>query len=95
MMHVAGGTVLAAGTRYFDAGRRNESTGLLAFNEAGQRAFTRFRGQMVTLLGSRGRLGYVWVRRSRTAHVIDLDSGRTLQELRTGPRAPFLLSPPA
>lgn len=93
-MHVAGGTVLAAGTRWYDAARRTESTGLLAFDADGRRAFTRFRGQPVALLGSRGRLGYVWVRPTRTAHVIDLDSGRTLNRIRTGRRVPFLLSPP-
>jgi hypothetical protein len=92
-MHVAGDTVLASGTRWFDNGRRSESTGLLAFDEAGRRAFTRFRGRPVTLLGSRGRLGYVWIRRTRTAHVIDLDDGRTLNEIHTGNRIPFLLSP--
>ena len=93
-MHVAGGTVLAAGTRWYDPARRTESTGLLAFDADGRRTFTRFRGQQVALLGSRGRLGYVWVRRTRSAHVIDLDSGRTLNRIRTGRRVPFLLSPP-
>jgi hypothetical protein len=92
-MHVAGDTVLAAGTRYFDAGRRTESTGLLAFDDAGRRAYTRFRGRQVVLLGSRGGFGYVWVRRTRTAHVIDLASGRTLNTIRGGQRAPSLLSP--
>jgi hypothetical protein len=47
----------------------------------------------VALLGSRGELGYVWVRRTRTAHVIDLKNGRTLNTIRTGNRVPFLLSP--
>ena len=45
------------------------------------------------LLGNRGELGYVWVRRTRTAHVIALDSGRTVNSIRTGRRVPFLLSP--
>jgi hypothetical protein len=93
-MDLAGDTVLATGTRWFDGARRSESTGLLAFDADGRRAFTRFRGQSVALLGSRGRLGYVWVRQARTAHVIDLDSGRTLNRIRTGRRVPFLLSPP-
>ena len=93
-MHVTGDTVLAAGTRWFDAGRNPKSTGLLAFDHAGKRVFTRFRGRQVVLLGGRGNLGYVWVRRTRTAHVIDLDSGRTVNEIRTGKRVPFLLSPP-
>jgi hypothetical protein len=92
-MHVAGETVLASGTRWFDAGRHSESTGLLAFHNTGGRAFTRFRGQQVVLLGSRGSLGYVWVRRTRTAHVIDMRDGRTVNTIRTGRRVPFLLSP--
>jgi hypothetical protein len=92
-MHVADGLVLAAGTRYFEAGRRSESYGLLAYDASGRRVFTRFRGKRVVLLGSRGRLAYAWVRHTRTAHVIDLDSGRTLETIRTGPRPPFLLSP--
>jgi hypothetical protein len=93
-MHVAGGMVLAAGTRYFDAGERTESTGLLAFDASGRRAWTRFRGRPVALLGSRGSLVYAWVRRNHTAYVLDRDSGRTLHTIRTGIRVPFLLSPP-
>ncbi len=92
-MHVAGHTVLASGKRYFDVGRRTESTGLLAFDRAGRRAYTRFPGREVVLLGSRGGLGYVWVRRTRTAHVIDIADGRTLNTIRTGRRSPNLLSP--
>jgi hypothetical protein len=92
-MHVAGGTLLAAGTRWFDRGRRTVSTGLLAFDADGQRAFTRFRGRPVALVGNRGELAYVWIRRTRTAHVIDVGSGRTLHTIRTGNRVPFLLSP--
>jgi hypothetical protein len=45
------------------------------------------------VLGSRGDLGYVWVRRTRTAHVIDMSDGRTMNTIRTGRRVPFLLSP--
>jgi hypothetical protein len=93
-MDVAGDTILAAGTRFFDAGQRKESTGLLAFDEAGRRAFTRFSGIPVVLLGSRGPLAYVWIRRDLIAHVIDLDSGRTINRIRTGNRVPSLLSPP-
>jgi hypothetical protein len=92
-MHVAGATLLATGTRWFDGGRRSVSTGLLAFDQEGRRVFTRFRERPVSLLGSRGELGYVWMRRTRTAHVLDLDSGRTLHTIRTGNRVPFLLSP--
>jgi hypothetical protein len=92
-IHVAGDTVLAAGTRFVDP-RRPRHTGLLGFDETGRRAFARFRGLPVVLLGSRGRRGYVWVRRERTAYVIDLATGRTLHRTRTGRRVPFLLSPP-
>jgi hypothetical protein len=93
-MHVAGGMVLAAGTRYFDAGARSTSTGLLAFDRSGRRAWTRFRGRRVVLLGSRGALGYVWMRRTRTAYVLDVDSGRTIRQIRTGRGSPHFLSPP-
>jgi hypothetical protein len=93
-MHVADGAVLAAGTRYFRAGRRPESYGLQAFDTSGRRVFTRFRGERVALLGSRGRLAYAWVRRTRRAHVIDLAGGRTLNTIRTGRGSPHLLSPP-
>jgi hypothetical protein len=92
-IHVGGDTVLASGTRWFGSGRRSESTGLLAFDDAGKRAFTRFRGRQVAVLGSRGSLGYVWVRRTRTAHVIDLADGHTIRKVRSGRRPPFLLSP--
>ena len=91
-MHVAGGVVLAAGTRYLKPGR-TRSTGLLAFDESGGRAWTRFRGRPVALLGSRGSLVYAWIRRQRTAYVLDRGSGRTLHTIRTGRRVPFLLSP--
>ena len=92
-MHVADGAVLATGTRYFEPGR-SESYGLQAFDTSGRRVFTRFRGLRVALLGSRGRLAYAWVRRTRRAHVIDLATGRTLDTIRTGRGAPHLLSPP-
>jgi hypothetical protein len=93
-MHVGGDVVLASGTRFFGGRRPSRSTGLLAFDSTGRRAYTRFRGELTALLGSRGALGYVWVRRTRRAHVIDLASGRTLRTIRTGPRSPNLLSPP-
>jgi hypothetical protein len=85
--------VLGAGTRFFDPRRRSESTGVLGFDETGRRAFTRFPGRQVVLLGSRGGLGYVWIRRVRTTYVLDLDTGRTVNSIRTGQRVPFLLSP--
>jgi hypothetical protein len=92
-MHVAGGTVLATGTRWFDGSRRSGSTGLLAFDAEGRRAYTRFPGRQVVMMGSRGGLGYVWVRRTRTAHIIDIADGHTIREVRTGRRAFWLLSP--
>jgi hypothetical protein len=92
-VHVGGDTLLASGTRWFGTGRRSESTGLLAFDDTGRRAYTRFAGRQVALLGSRGDLAYVWVRQTRTAHVIDMAGGRTLNTIRTGRRVPFLLSP--
>jgi len=92
VMHVAGGTVLAYGTRWFARRRSPESTGLLAFDRDGHRRFTRFRGRQVVGAGSRGSLTYVWVRRERTLHVIDLRGGRTVNRVHTGRRAPFLLT---
>ena len=91
-IHAAGGMVLATGTRYF--GERPRSTGLLAFDGSGRRAWTRFRGLHVALLGSRGDLAYAWVRRTLRAHVLDAATGRTLATIRTGRGAPRLLSPP-
>jgi hypothetical protein len=93
VMHVAGDTVLAYGTRWFDGGRRSESTGLLAFHGDGRRAFVRFRGRDIATVGSRGHLLYAWVRRTRTLHVIDLRDGRTVNEVHTSRRIPFLLTP--
>ena len=92
-LHVAGDVLLAHGTRWFDGARRAEHTGLLAFETAGRLLFTRFRGRDVVSVGSRGDVAYVWVRRERTLHLIDLDDGRTLREIRTGRRIPFLLWP--
>ena len=93
VMHVAGDTVLAYGTRWFSGNRRSESTGLLAFDPGGQRAFVRFRGQEIATVGSRGKLLYAWVRRARTLHVIDLRDGRTVNKVHTARRIPFLLTP--
>lgn len=92
LIHVAGETVLASGTRWFGAGPVPRSTGLLAFDAAGRRIYVRFRGQAVQGIGSHGRLGYVWVWRTRRLHVIDLRDGRTLHEVRAR-RIPFLLMP--
>jgi hypothetical protein len=93
VMHVAGDTVLAYGTRWFGDGRPSESTGLLAFDGTGTRIFTRFRGQQIATLGTRGHLLYAWVRRTRTLHVMDVRDGRTLNEVHTSRRIPFLLTP--
>jgi hypothetical protein len=92
-IYVSEDRVLAHGTRWFGARRPPKHTGLLAFDHAGRRAFTRFRGEDVALLGSRGDVGYVWVRRTRRVHVIDMGDGHTLREVQTGRRVPFLLSP--
>jgi hypothetical protein len=91
-MSVAGDTVLAYGTRWFTGRRPPESTGLLAFDRDGHRRFTRFRGRDVVGAGSQGRLAYIWLRRTRTLHVIDLRDGRTVNRVHTGRRAPFLLT---
>ena len=93
VMHVSGDTVLAYGTRWFDGGRRSESTGLLAFHGDGSPAFVRFRGQDIGTAGGRDHLFYAWVRRTRTLHVIDLRDGRTVNEVHTSRRIPFLLTP--
>jgi hypothetical protein len=93
LIHVAGETVLASGVRWFGGRRPPEATGLLAFDSTGRRAYVRFRGQDVIGIGSRGRLGYVWIWRTRRLHVIDLRDGRTLNEIRGWRRVPFLLLP--
>lgn len=83
LMYLAGDRLLALGTR----------TGMLAFDTRGRPAFTRFRGADVSVLGSHGRLAYVWVRPNRRLHVLDLQSGRSLRSERVGPgRLPFLFS---
>jgi hypothetical protein len=93
LMHRAGERLLATGTTWYDGWRRSRSTGLLAFDLQGRRAFTRFRGADVSILGSHGRLAYVWVRPTRMLHVLSLRSGRSLRSERVGPgRLPFLLS---
>jgi hypothetical protein len=92
-MHRAGERLLASGTTWYDGWRRSRSTGLLAFDSQERRAFTRFRGADVSVLGSHGRLAYVWVRPTRMLHVLDLRSGRSLRSERVGPaRLPFLFS---
>lgn len=92
-MHVSGHTVLASGTRWFGDRRPPESTGLLAFDVTGRRLFTRFPGQDVATVASRGHVAYVWVRRTHTLHVVDLRDGHTVKEVRTLRHLPFLLTP--
>jgi WD40-like Beta Propeller Repeat len=93
LVQVAGATVLAYGTRWFGDPPRPESTGLLAFEGAGQRAWTRFRGKDLAIAVSRGHLAYVWIRRTRTMHVIDVRDGRTVSVVRGRRHLPFLLTP--
>ena len=89
----AGERLLANGTVWHGGGKRSTSTGLLAFDMQGRRAFTRFRGADVSVLGTHGRLAYVWVRPTRMLHVLDLRSGESLRSRRVGPgRLPFLFS---
>lgn len=93
LLHLAGEILLANGTTWHPRPSRSSSTGLLAFDTRGRRVFTRFRGADTSVLGSYGSLGYVWVRPTRTLHVLDLRSGRTLHSERVGPsRLPFLFS---
>jgi hypothetical protein len=93
LIHRAGERLLANGTVWRLGGKPKASTGLLAFDMRGQRAFTRFRGADVSVLASHGRLAYVWVRPTRMLHVLDLRSGESLRRQRVGPaRLPFLFS---
>lgn len=93
LIHRAGERLLANGTVWRPGGEPATSTGLLAFDMRGQRAFTRFRGSDLSVLGSHGRLAYVWVRPTRMLHVLDLRSGDSLRRERVGPaRVPFLFS---
>ena len=93
LIHRAGERLLANGTVWRPGGEPATSTGLLAFDMQGRRAFTRFRGSDVSVLGSHGRLAYVWVRPTRMLHVLDLRSGHSLRRQRVGPaRVPFLFS---
>lgn len=88
-----GERLLANGTVWRAVGRPATRTGLLAFDLQGRRAFTRFRGADVSVVGSHGRLAYVWVRPTRMLHVLDLRSGDSLRRRRIGPgRVPFLFS---
>jgi hypothetical protein len=92
--HVAGDLLLAYGTSWSPRRRDRWSTGLLAFERDGARAFSRFRGQDVVIAGSHGTLAYIWVRATHTLHVLDLRDGRTLRRIHVRPRdLPLLISP--
>jgi hypothetical protein len=92
--HLAGDLVLASGTSWSPRRRDRWSTGLLAFDRDGDRAFARFRGRDVVFAGSHGRLGYIWVQATHTLHVLDLRDGRTLRRIHAWPRdLPLLISP--
>jgi hypothetical protein len=91
-VHAARHTLLAYGTRWFRGNRPPKHTGLLAFDVAGRRAFTRFRRMDISLLGSRGDVAYVWVRRARRVHLIDLRDGHTIREVRTARWPPSLVN---
>jgi hypothetical protein len=93
LMQVSGDTLLATGTRWFGGRRPPESTGLLAFDGAGRRLFTRFPDRDVTVAATHGRLAYVWVRPARTMHVIDVRDGHTVNRVRRLRHLPFLLTP--
>jgi hypothetical protein len=93
LINWAGERLLANGTVWRAGGKPETSTGLLAFDVHGRRVFTRFRGADVSVLGSHGRLAYVWVRPTRMLHVLDLRSGESVRRHRVGPgRVPFLFS---
>ena len=90
-LQTAGTTLLAHGTRWFPSGRRPERSGLLGFDSAGRRLFSRFRDRDVVICGTRGRLAYVWVRQAKTVHVIDVRNGHTLRRV-SERRPPFLVT---
>jgi hypothetical protein len=64
VMHVSGQTVPAYGTRWFGDRRPSESTGLLAFDGAGSRRFTRFRGQQIATVHTSRRIPFLLTPRS-------------------------------
>ena len=91
---VAGDRLLAHGTTWTAGWRSSNSTGLLVFDGEGRRLYSRFRGQDLVIAGATDELGYVWVRPTRTLHVLDLDDGRTLRKLPARARdVPMLISP--
>ena len=91
---LAGDRLLAHGTSWSRGWRHSESTGLLAFDAEGRPVFTRFRGQDVVLAGATDTHAYVWVRPTKTMHVLDLRSGRTLRTMRARARdVPMFIAP--
>ena len=90
----AGDRLLAHGTTWTAGWRSSNSTGLLVFDGEGRRLYSRFRGQGLVIAGATDELGYVWVRPTKTLHVLDLDDGRTLRKLPARARdVPLLISP--
>jgi hypothetical protein len=92
-LFVAGDRLLAHGSIWSPRWKHVSSTGLLAFAEDGQPAFTRFPGQRVVVIGTHRHFAYVWVIRARALHVIDMRDGRTLRKMPARARnLPVLLS---
>ena len=91
---VAGDRLLAHGTTWSAGWRASNSTGLLVFDGEGRQLYSRFRGQELVIAGATAELGYVWVRPTRTLHVIDLHDGHTLRKMRVHRRdVPLLIAP--
>jgi hypothetical protein len=90
---LAGDRVLATGRRgvgWDHQGKRD--AGLQVFRR--RRLYVRFPGEDVSVYGVHGRRAYVWVRRTRALHTLDVGSGRSLYVRRTPPRRlPSLLVP--
>jgi hypothetical protein len=91
---VAGERLLAHGSRWSPPRLKYmSSSGLLGFTEDGHRSFIRFAGRQVTVIGTHGRLAYVWVVPAHELHVIDVRDGRTLRKMPARARnIPVLLS---
>jgi hypothetical protein len=94
-IQVTGDRLLAHGTTWSRGWRRSESTGLLGFDGEGNPLFTRFRGQEVLLAGATDDHAFVWVRATKTLHVLDLGDGHTIRKAAAtrGRDVPILLSP--
>lgn len=93
-IQVTGDRLLTHGTTWDRGWRHRESTGLLVFDGEGRQLYSRFRGQDLMIAGASAELGYVWVRPTKTLHVIDLNDGHTLRKLPARPRdVPLLIAP--